>query len=232
MASSSSWDADRYQDLLGRSQHGGRKQRALAAAALSSLIPPPVAEKEVDSSLCTLLVKQWAWGFCSAAKLQETAHAAWVDEQRLLKKYVTFAEGELIGSTTLRLFASLGSWGVHPNNVLRDLKEVLGEPTLLPPPVYLPLHTKITKPQRGKVPVVVMEHPVLLPHEIFSHLYRNDKRKFAEVFWVQATHPAWWSFGELLSSVAILESSTTQWLSNQTGWQTMCPSLCMGTGSR
>jgi len=132
----------------------------------------------LDSELCKFLAKQWSWGFLSAVRVQQLAHAAYDDEHRLLQRLqehsasshaVHAAILNMGGSKTLEQFASLGNWGRRRGNCARELRNLLGEPTSASPHV-VQAKTKIMKLGTRLAVTNVAEHHIRLPHEIFAYL--------------------------------------------------------------
>ena len=166
---------------------GGRKQRHAALKELArersrSAERARLAERAdemFDSSLRKHLVKEWAWGYISATKLQRYAAMALEDEQRLLSRASSGSSSHMVGSASLRAFAALGTNGLHEGNISRDLLTLLGTPNL--PPIHLEtLPTRIPKMRFAATTPV--KHGFLLPHQVFAHLYHSHRKRFNQIF--------------------------------------------------
>ncbi len=216
-------DVDPHKDLLWRTQHGGRRQRAAAQSELESFGSQPApahvhTPTDGDSELCKLLVKQWAWGEISAAGLQRIAHAAYTDEVAMLaslgKPPAT--------SGSLHQFARLGNYGRISGNVARDLQALLGEPDM-PPVHYERIPTVIPKPKALQHPVQWVKQAFLLPHTICSHMYHNNKAKFNNVFlgagstYLVANRSLFKAFGSMSYNCETPGFSTIQWPRGEIG---------------
>ena len=99
---------------------------------------------------------------------------AFEDEQRLLSRVSAGSTSHVGGSRSLRQFASLGCNGLHPGNISRDLPSLLGAPNS--PPVHL--ETLVTRiPKMVFSTTAPVKHGLLLPHQVFAHLYHSDRKK-------------------------------------------------------
>ena len=67
-------------------------------------------KEDAPSQLALTLLRKWAWGRLSTPELQELAHAA-------LKDHLLHPQIEKL--------ASIGSWGLYPGNMQRDLMHYL-----------------------------------------------------------------------------------------------------------
>ena len=115
----------------------GKRQRlsdvadAAVSTQSSSSSGGNIIKDSLDSELCRFLVKLLSWGLMSACRVQEIAHAAYQDEQRLVQSMCTSSAGAMAsvhGSTSLKRFAALGSFGRCPGTCFRVLRLYLGEP--------------------------------------------------------------------------------------------------------
>jgi hypothetical protein len=155
---------------------GGFRQRLLAHAR-DALAPQPPELAAVPagfgggSHLCDCLLQLNAWGLLSAPTVQIIAAAA-------------VADG--LTGVAISTMAHAGTAGRHPQNVKRDLQlHFTGQIDL--PPLYM--FTVPCLSRRGE-PVDV-EMPVLLPHQLLSHISFRDPAVFAafkldgqlEAFW-------------------------------------------------
>ena len=152
---------------------GGRNQRFRSAADNGQQF----YVLNFDSKLAIGLLKEWTLGHISAANLQRHAQQALDDQIELLDRLKISRDNV---SQTLKKFASFGCNGTYPGKCHSELIAFLGEPDL--PACYqqkVPMQV-----HKGNItslkPDAIL--PIALPHEIFSHLYHNDKALFEELF--------------------------------------------------
>ena len=82
---------------------------------------------------------------------------------------------------SLYSFAQLGNWEAHNGNVNSDLKKWLGEPTIrIAKMLTVPMSTQ--KPATGEAMANDIEFPMMLPHEIISHVYHTHPALFSELY--------------------------------------------------
>lgn len=171
------------EELQWRATHGGRNQRALAQQALleRTCHRPVIAaprDPKFDCELTGSLVVEWAWGALSANKVQHLAALAVADQTKLLQR--VGASLDYIPSS-LKALAAIGDSGKYPGNCHRDLLSYLGEPNI-PKAFRVPIHIKIIKPRKNKPQVQQVPVSMLLPHELFHHMYTHNYAKFVEVY--------------------------------------------------
>ena len=175
----------RYEEKGGSNQ---KAKRAKAVAVASGVVVEKKEERRkrrrtkdeesrallLDSKAAFHWLQQWSWGKLSSVELQKEAHNNHVDYQRMLWK-MHLSEGWMPRS--IMEFAKLGTWGEHPGNTNRELKHWLGEPTL-------PKATMVTVPMvipKGPDPSATTKEvafPILLPHEVISHVYHHHRAWF------------------------------------------------------
>ena len=177
---------------------GGRLQRiarAKAVAASSSNASStgsswhiPVSNlthQSFDSEVVNFLVYQWAWGHMSATKVQQIAHVSYNDQIALLQK-LNLSYDNI--STSLKKFASLGTWGKNPANCHDELLKYLGEPET-PKPIMQDVTLKIPKPQPGCPTEQTRQIP------IFFFIFGSTSTtiaielNFNDYFWATTKHP-------------------------------------------
>jgi hypothetical protein len=127
------------------------------------------------SSLATTLLTRWGEGQLSAIDVQQFAQAAVQD-----------------GAThpEITWIAQLGSHGLHPGNVSRDLKAKYLQETLAPEPYSAKISLFTTKDRTATVEQNV---DLLLPHEWFAKLASSfGPWDFDEQFGA-AIAPEWWA---------------------------------------
>ena len=134
---------------------GGIRQRLRAAEAAT---PPEPAIEHGDPGdkgpLTKRLIRKWAEGKLSAKEVQEFAFDA-----------------ERQGAADLQSMSKMGSYGEHPQNCYRALKNALGLPSGSPGFAWFEIPTTFG----ARTP-----HPFLLPHEFFRSYYIAEKEKFFE----------------------------------------------------
>eukprot|EP00959_Pyramimonas_sp_CCMP1952_P102532 2144590-Pyramimonas_sp.AAC.1 len=125
------------------------------------------------AALSSMLLKDWAWGRLYGSEVQRCAHAA-------------FRDG-LTSSPELKALAEMGSWGRWPSNVHQQLTKRYLRSNTLPEPVEFDVHCK--HPHSLKM----IESPcsVLLPHELFSSLFRSHPEEFRETMGLDSMSDFW-----------------------------------------
>ena len=78
-------------------------------------------------------------------------------------------------------FAPLGNWGAHIGNVNGELKQWLGEATI-PIAKMVTVPMSVQKPAIGEAMTKDIVLPMLLPLEIFSHVYHTHPALFSELY--------------------------------------------------
>ena len=116
-----------------------------------------------ESVLCRYLHQKFAWGRMSPQQIQHIASCAMQDVEK--------AKG---GSTfpDLEFLSKIGNEGRHPNNMHRDLMRRINGMSGLPPATTIHIPSK-----RGDT-----DAALVLPHEIFAHLYAHHRDKFEKQF--------------------------------------------------
>lgn len=127
-----------------------------------------------DSSLALLLIRKWAWGHYSANEVYELANRALEDQLALLR---SLKISDSFASQSLQILAGIGSEGMYPGNMRRDLIVALGEPPV-PEPVYIRAPMLIAKPQPGEASKQEVDVAMYLPHEMVSYMYREHRAVF------------------------------------------------------
>ena len=111
------------------------------------------------------------WGHISPQLLQKVMLLMQHD-MKLLQ------EGKL-DVTGIENLADMGSKGLHPNNVWRDLKKLLPKPKLKLQMIKLPMkHTSLGK--------FVNSVPMLLPHTLFATIYEHYPQMFTKMVYGSA----------------------------------------------
>ena len=77
--------------------------------------------------------------------------------------------------------AQLGTWGGNPGNINRELKHWLGEPTL---PKAMMATVPMVIPKGPDVNAITrdVQVPILLPHEVISHVYQHHRAWFNSLY--------------------------------------------------
>ena len=165
---------------------GGVRQRAKRAKGQSEEVAAPQVESEecdnvrpdLDSEAIFHWPRKWSWGKISAAEVQREALRSHNDFQRTLSS-IPLSE-DFMPKSLMRV-AQLGHWGTHPGNVHRELKYWLGE-TTIPAAHVITVPMAITKPTCGAETSVDVDFPILFPHEILAHVYRNQPALFKQLY--------------------------------------------------
>lgn len=169
---------DEERELQWLAGRGGRRQRAAAQRALSgtrrgsSNAPEPCKGK-----LSKHLIQEWGWGHLSAPALQASADIAHQDQRSLLEMLGINVE---YADATLRHLSTLGASGRHKQNIERDLKTYLGQPSV-PKPFHANIHVKIQKPRPGQSQISSEQVAFLLPHQYFHYLYHKRRALFEQI---------------------------------------------------
>lgn len=160
-------------------RRGGQRQR-LAAFHEAHV---PTASK--NSFLADMLLEKWSWGQISPQEVQQFAAMACKD----------FEQNAAQPPCDLQFLASLGTSGVHKNNMHRQLLQ-WGNGKC--PHMVQAFHATFT----FKPPYNNQMQSLLLPHELFHHIYWNYKQAWNKIilpsvdslkeFWkLQKNHPAY-----------------------------------------
>ena len=115
-----------------------------------------------QSELATLLVREWAWGNISTPMVQKVAAAAHADGCK---------------HKDVEPLASLGTWGMYPNNTHRDLLYKLQAPIAPPALADIKMWLKLPFMQSAEV-----KQKFLMPHALFAQIYEYDQNLFEQVF--------------------------------------------------
>ena len=123
------------------------------------------AESQRASVAAEYLLKQYAWGHMSVQELQELASLV-LQDMNVLKKTdeVMFPQ--------LEALSKLGSSGLHPNNMSRDIDRYILSVHHLPPSNHFSVPTS-----KGEE-----KSQALLPHELFYYLHENHPVAFQKIF--------------------------------------------------
>lgn len=114
----------------------------------------------------------------SSIEVQQEAFNNYNDYQRMLYK-IPLNDGWIPRS--IQQLAQLGTWGGNPGNINRELKHWLGEPTF-PKPMMVTVPMVTPKPKTGEAMTKDVQFPILLPHEIISHVYHNHPTLFSSLY--------------------------------------------------
>ena len=152
-------DSQSSMDQRSSNSFGGsgirKKLKADTTAASSSASG---VASEGPAALHQLLKHDWASGKIPSWKIQEYAQAA-IDS----------------GATGLEQLQTIGASGKYKNNAQRDLMRAFGRP------LGAPSFYKASIPMNdGDGNVKIVEHPFLLPHQMFAQLHRERKDKFQQ----------------------------------------------------
>jgi hypothetical protein len=102
---------------------------------------------------------------------------AYFDQVALLRRLHMSADH---ASKNLKDFAGLGSSGRYPGNIKRDLIATLGDPQV-PLPHFEEVPMIASKGVAGDQ-VQEVDFPIMLPHEVFAHMYTTHPKRFANLF--------------------------------------------------
>jgi len=182
-----------------KKRRGGQRQRLLAANPERGA---PFRQPPLTSELAKYLVETWAIGSMSPQQVQRIAGKA-------IQDYKTAAGSDTTNLPDLEKLAALGQSGAQPQNVHKDLMHYVGDMTFVAAtkPYSLPFKEKESL-QR-----------ILLPHEVFSSLYRNYDKAWAKtmVGYELSNLPAFWMGAK---SHPCFEASPLQ--EEADGWQRWC----------
>ena len=160
-------------------KRGGRSQRQ--AARISAAGGPAPADRQskfhMDSEFAFHQLKDWSWGKVSASDVQKNCMYQLHDQEAVLKSVGVSPDHCL---SSLRFLSGLGSSGRHPSNIRQQLVTLLGEPSC-PHPFVSRVELTVLKP-RGGEETSPTEFPVLLPHELFSHIFEHFPQRFDDIF--------------------------------------------------
>ena len=159
--------------------HDGRGQKRKHGIRMRAQEEDPAEEPR--SLLCDYLLTEVAWGACSPQQAQHIAALALHDMSR-------DSPNSLID---LKALAKAGSFGKQQQNVNREVQKLLEACTTLPAPLILKLPYK--------EPWGEAETGMLLPHEMFAHVYKHYKDAWSSMmmggreeacstFWTQVEH--------------------------------------------
>ena len=146
-------------------------------ARLAEELQSPIAHAKFDSALALELVRRWCWGELSAVQVQQLAFKAYTDAKSLMGSLGKSPDHIQKSLTSL---AHLGNSGNHTGNINKELKAWLGEPNI--PITNFSITMQVTKPRASELAVREVDVPFMLPHLVFSYLYKNDKPKFEKKF--------------------------------------------------
>lgn len=138
---------------IAKKRKGGLRQR----------IAEERSERQRTSAIATYLLKQYSWGKMSVQQVQEVASLVLQDMNEF--------QSDIIFPQLVSL-ARFGSSGQHPNNMSRDMTRFIEAIPKLPPSSEIPMPTQKGEERTG----------LLLPHEIFSHMYENNRSAFNKLF--------------------------------------------------
>ena len=173
-------------------QQGGSSQRANRAKAVAAEhgavdddVPVPKRLRTVNTGYATLdsqaawnWLQKLSWGKMSSIAVQQEAFNNYMDYQRMLYK-VHLNDGWIPRS--IQHLAQLGTWGANPSNINRELKHWLGEQTF-PKPLMITAPLVTPKPKTGEPMAQEVSFPVLLPHEVISHVWSNHPTLFSSLY--------------------------------------------------
>ena len=132
----------------------------------------------LDSQSAWNWLQRWSWGKMSSIAVQQEAFNNYMDYQRMLYK-IHLNDGWIPRS--IHDFAQLGTWGDNPGNINRELKHWIGEPTF-PKPMIVTVPMVTPKPKTGEAITKDVACPILLPHEVISHVYHNHPTLFSSLY--------------------------------------------------
>ena len=142
--------------------------------------------------LVSLLLQLWSWGVLSAPVVQRIA-AACVSE--------VLASGG-IPSDTLLVLQGVGSAGAHPNLCRRDILRKFTAKF----DMFKPLNVKapcVPAKQLGDWLISWTDTPIMMPNEMFEHIWRYFPDKFKELlgdglslFWDKVMVKTMWTIIE------------------------------------
>ena len=123
-----------------------------------------------QSLLVEHLLTQFAWGHMTPQQVQQIANLTVQDFNMLCTK---------LGNTSLDLgdlqkIAKAGTSGRFSNNVHRDIMKIINEK------IHMPQLYTFNMEIKGTVPA--MQTDMMLPHELFAHMYTHYPEAFAKTF--------------------------------------------------
>ena len=157
---------------------GGRLQQHQKRKREETATTEHAPTREVESNLCKTLIEDWSWGLASAVHVQQRAMSAYMDQVSLLER-VGLPRTHI--SADLVALKSLGSDGKWEGNVDRELKALMGPANFVEPSRFS-MWQKITKPRSSGKTFSEVDTEVILPHLLFSRLYKTEPEKFADRF--------------------------------------------------
>ena len=163
------------------SETGGSKQRAAKHKALDDAngdADEAVVVAKADSQAVWHWLQQWSWGKMSSIHVQTEAIINFNDYQRMLHR-IPLSEDWM--PIAMHRLAQMGTWGAHPGNINRELKHWLGEPTL-PKAMMVSVPMVTPKPTSGEGKNKNIDFPILLPHEVISHVYHKHPTLFLRLY--------------------------------------------------
>ena len=155
-----------------------RRKRNVAEGDAGALAAAHCGSATLDSQAAWNWLQKWSWGKMSSIEVQQEAFNNYNDYQRMLYK-VPLNDGWIPRS--IQQLAQLGTWGGNPGNINRELKHWLGEPTF-PKPMMVTVPMVTPKPKTGEAMTKDVQFPILLPHEIISHVYHNHPTLFSSLY--------------------------------------------------
>ena len=146
--------------------------------ALANMDSDGANRPTLDSESVFHWLQKWSWGKMSSIEVQKEALRSHNDNQRTLH---SIPVNEDYMPTSIHTLAQLGNWGAQPGNVNRDLKLWLGEPTI-PTAKMVTVPLAVQKPATGESMTKDIKFPILLPHEIISHVYHTQPTLFSGLY--------------------------------------------------
>ena len=134
---------------------------------------------QFDSQLALVLVNHWAWGHKPAVELQRECAAALEDQYTLLRRLGLSLD---FASKSLKALADLGTGGLYPNSIKRDLVTFLGE-ACFPEPICEAVPMTILKPKArhdADTDVAKVDFPIVLPHTYLAFMYEHLNNLFVD----------------------------------------------------
>jgi len=130
---------------------GGHRQKARWADGAESVA-------SAQSALAHLLITKWSVGEVSAPSVQSIAKAAVTDGAN---------------HPELRSLAALGSEGLYPGNIHNELSKKIRKVPIAEAMIHQCVWVK-----RHALATTQVEHPMILPHMLFSTLYHKNPEAF------------------------------------------------------
>ena len=155
-----------------------RRKRNVAEGDARALAAAYCGSATLDSQAAWNWLHKWSWGKKSSIEVQQEAFNNYNDYQRMLYK-IPINDGWIPRS--IQQLAQLGTWGANPGNINRELKHWLGEPTL-PKAMMVTVPMVTPKPTTGEAMTKDVQFPILLPHEVISHVFHNHPSVFKSLY--------------------------------------------------